>query len=270
MATLASLAPFEDDGSLASRPVSPLAPDQRLYKPLPKRSRLSTDEPAADAGQLPTWVPGKGIVVDDDHPALDTATSSTDNDVEGPPTPPVAATDPLQYHSIFSSVHSLVKDAAAATTLFSGAAAEINQPPVVDSNRRAVREGDDGEPLDGHDDDYAPVGRAAPAGQFARLAAAAGILLDDEDPRDTDDFGLDDRRGEDEYGFRRGGGGNKKKRKVPGATDGHTFASSPPASPTTGLPAPASVHGVGGLAREGETGLRANFATAMVGVVKGA
>lgn len=259
---MTSSAAFHDDDEVASRPVSPLAPDQRLYKPLPKRSRLSQDGDSYDGNQLPTWVPGKEPPVlppatteTDDHPALDTATSSTDNDIDlGPPTPPITtSSDP--YNSIFSSVHSLVKDAAAATTLFGGAADQIGVPLPTERPARPPRE---------PEEDDRPS-----AGQFARMAAAAGILLDDEDPRDEDGYTLDERR-EDEYGFRRGTGGNKKKRKVPGATDGHAF-SSPPPSPGGTLPAPASVHGVGGLGREGETlGLRANFATAMVGVVKGA
>ena len=231
----------------ASRPSTPLPLSQRTFKPLPKRARLST-------GQSHVWSGVEGSDSGEAHlnPSLDASTAST-TDNDQPTTPPTSHL----YFPIFSNVGHLVKEAAANSTLFAGAVAELSKTCDPDGD------GDDGggdhsvdHDYDG-EDGFSMYDHGLPSGQFARLAAAAaGLLLTDGDGRGGRDVHE---------------GGNKKKRKVPSAAGGHPFSYSPPPSQSASLSnsARAAPGSSAEDATDRDTGMRADFATAMVGVVKG-
>ena len=251
--------------STASSAASSLADEAlddgpRLYARLPKRARIA-------------------LASEDD--VRISAKSSQDADEALTPPEPADAKERLEdelYPSLFASDFSdRIRHVAQQTTLFAKAYAP--EPPAPTSggsgSGSAAEDSEADDELDQqrHRAPVPPVavdrraGMSSTAAERARRAAALEALLDERDDRE-----------------RAAPGGNKKKRKVPGlAQQGPSSVSSggrgdrdddrdardaddpPPSTSVNRL----NTNAMAGL-DAAETGLRSDFASAMVGVVKGA
>lgn len=228
-------------GSPGPRAGSPVALVDRSVRPLPKRARLTLNQ-------------------GDEHPS----SSSSQNE---PRTPPSDDTQPdalyaskqivedALYPGLFADIGEGVRLAAQRTTFFGPAfAAKSAADDEYDS-------GEDGDSNSYYEPDYhaPPVAKTrekpSTAAERAKQQAALEALFEDDRDRVTP-------------------GSNKKKRKVPGlAQQGPASGNSDRDERDRDLddaPPPAPARPQAAVTDPSDTALRTDFASAMVGVVKGA